>query len=508
MAVSTNEEIVEEAREILQEGDPLLERVNYVQQHHHGDTASIKGIILIAHTAYMDENNRLHGDISGEPAIGKTDAIERTLSTFPQDDIMILSEASQKSLYYFAKENDLAQKIIYIDDARDEHIPILKTFRNDGDSRPKHITVKDGECLELDVNGRPVIFASSVTPLRDLQGQATSRALMLTYEKPDPMTEREIKRKIRAKTRLGQLNKTKDTRKLQVLQQVVEILKTEGTPHVMIPFDAREPTDGTRRDTGQFQRLIASSAYIHQFQRPVLKVNGERYVLAIHEDLEAAAEFWIAFNVSQQFKIPPKALEILKVLPTVEPNPDPGAYGSKCVTSSKVHQVTKIPQSTCKAYLDNLYEAGLANRVQIKAPGSPWAYWIDPDTKKLLAKESKASDKVAGLAIFSYTDELAKYMAEFSPDCLENSICGFFDDLAHRSENIIMEFREGGELNIFSEDISSTYLAKWQAKSKNVLKDGDNLANGLLAHSSEIPTDGDIETTCESGQIPSIAVEG
>jgi hypothetical protein len=391
MAVSTTEEeIVKAARAILLKGDPLQERVEYVQQQHHGDTAAIKGIILIAHTAYMDDNDRLHGDISGEPAIGKTSAIERTLSTFPQNDVMILSEASPMSLYYYAKEHDLAQKIIYIDDARQDHIPLLKTFRNDGDSKPKHLTVKDGECLDLDVNARPVIFASSVTPLRDLQGQATSRALMLTYEKPNPLIEQEIRRKIRSRTRLSQLNKTEDTQKLRVLQQVVEILRTEGTSHVMIPFDAEEPTDGTRRDTGQFQKLIAASAYIHQFQRPVLKVDGERYVLATYEDLKVAAEFWMAFNVSQQFKIPPKALEILKVLPTVEPNPDPGAYSSKPMTSTRVHQVTKIPQSTCKAYLDNLYDAGHVNRAQIKAPGSPWAYWIDPDlAKKLLAKESK-----------------------------------------------------------------------------------------------------------------------
>jgi hypothetical protein len=109
--------------------------------------------------------------------------------------------------------------------------------------------------------------------------------------------------------------------------------------------------------------------------------------------------------------------------------------------------------------LDNLYEAGHVNRIQIKAPGSPWAYWIDTDiADKVLAKESITSNKVAGLARFSFTDDLAKYMAEFSPDCLENSICGFFDDLANRDADVTIELWEGGVLKCFSEDISAPYF--------------------------------------------------
>ena len=98
------------------------------------------------------------------------------------------SEASPKSLYYLAEQQPerLKDAVIYIDDARPEHIPVLKTFRNEGNVRPTNLTVSDGEFLELVVQYRPVVLASSVTPLRDLEGQATSRAFLASVPDATP----------------------------------------------------------------------------------------------------------------------------------------------------------------------------------------------------------------------------------------------------------------------------------------------------------------------------------
>jgi hypothetical protein len=151
----------------------------------------------------------------------------------------------------------------------------------------------------------------------------------------------------------------------------------------------------------------------------------------------------------------------------------------------------------------------LSTGVRIKAPGSPWAYWVDTDiAKKVLSKESKASDKVEGLGRFSYPNDLAKYMAEYSEKSLETSICGFFHDLANRNADVTIELREGEDLKRSSEDISSLYLANWLAKSRVESEHSDGLANDLLADSSEILVDSDIKSICELGQTPSIAIEG
>jgi hypothetical protein len=60
--------------------------------------------------------------------------VTAVLETFPEENVIVLSEASPKSLYYFAGTNPARMKdlTIYLDDDREKHIPVLKTFPNEG----------------------------------------------------------------------------------------------------------------------------------------------------------------------------------------------------------------------------------------------------------------------------------------------------------------------------------------------------------------------------------------
>jgi hypothetical protein len=67
-------------------------------------------------------------------------------------------------------------------------------------------------------------------------------------------------------------------------------------------------------------RLIKISAFINQFQRPILELtNGRKFVLAIYEDLITAATVWFDFAEGQKFKISAKALEVFHSAPTIRP---------------------------------------------------------------------------------------------------------------------------------------------------------------------------------------------
>lgn len=62
-------------------------------------------------------------------------------STYPPENLEILTEASPKSVYYLAKRYEdegrsFDDVILYINDARVEHIPVLKVFRDDGPGAP------------------------------------------------------------------------------------------------------------------------------------------------------------------------------------------------------------------------------------------------------------------------------------------------------------------------------------------------------------------------------------
>ena len=123
------------------------------------------------------------------------------LETFPEENVLVLSEASPKSLYYLAEKNPEALKdlVIYLDDEREEHIPVLKTFRNEGNVTPCNLTVGDDkESLLQKVPYRPVIIGSSVTPLRDLEQQAGSRAFLVSIPDATPEEEKEVRKAIRA----------------------------------------------------------------------------------------------------------------------------------------------------------------------------------------------------------------------------------------------------------------------------------------------------------------------
>jgi hypothetical protein len=106
---------------------------------------------------------------------------------------------------------------------------------------------------------------------------------------------------------------------------------------VLVPFDPEEPEDADRRGTGQFMN---------------------------------AATVWFDFAAGQEFKIAAKVIGVLKDLPANHPG-----ITAPTLANGK-------SQRTIERHLEILYEAGLACRQQITAPGMPWGYWCDEQTRQ------------------------------------------------------------------------------------------------------------------------------
>jgi len=153
---------------------------------------------------------------------------------------------------------------------------------------------------------------------------------------------------------------------------------------VLVPFDAIEPTGADRRGAGQFQRLIKISAFINQFQRPILRIkDGRKFVLAIYNDLVMAATVWFDFCEGQEFKLSSKSLEVLRSLPHDMPGK----------TATALARELRKGQRTIERYLEDLYESGIASRERITAPGMPWGYWCESELRqKVLSQISIAGD--------------------------------------------------------------------------------------------------------------------
>jgi len=418
-------EAIAAAREILMHKNPIQAHVDYATEVRkvHGGGKAARVITMSSYSTYLPTDDRLHVDIVGSPQNGKSKVVTGVLETFPEENVLILSEASPKSLYYLAEKNPEALKdlTIYLDDEREEHIPVLKTFRNEGNITPCNLTVGDDKgSLMLRVQHRPVIIGSSVNPLRDLEQQAGSRAFLVSIPDATPVEEKAVRKAIRATKRMEAILSKKNNEQRDILRAMAWILREEGVRDILIPFDAEEPDGTDRRGTGQFMKLIKISAFINQFQRPIMELkDGRKFVLAIYEDLENAATVWFDFSEGQQFKISPKAIDVLKNLPSAQ-------QGKTAPTLAKEMEKS---QRTIERYPEDLFEAGLVSRQQITAAGSPWGYWCDEQIRqKVLSKISDTEDSVKDSDIIPTKILCRKYMAEKSSDSLKDSIKEFFSN--------------------------------------------------------------------------------
>ena len=305
-------EAIAAAREILLQKSPIQAHVDYATKVKmvHGGGKAARVITMSGYSTYLPTDDRLHSDIVGSPQNGKSKVVTSVLETFPEENVLVLSEASPKSLYYFAETNPEALKdlIVYLDDEREEHIPVLKTFRNEGNVTPCNLTVGDDkESVLQQVQYRPVIIGSSVNPLRDLEQQAGSRAFLVSMPDATPEEERQVRKAIRAAKRTGAILSKKNNEQRDVLRAMSWILREEGVRDILVPFDPEEPEGADRRGTGQFMKLIKISAFINQFQRPILELkDGRKFVLAVYEDLRNAARVWFDFAEGSSSRYRPR----------------------------------------------------------------------------------------------------------------------------------------------------------------------------------------------------------
>jgi len=496
-------EAIAAARDILVHKDPIRAHLDYVSGKIYGGEKPARAIILAAYSAYLSADDRLHVDAVGSSQSGKSSTVTAVLNTFPEENVIVTSEASPKSLYYLAQENPerLKDTIVYIDDARPEHIPVLKTFRNEGNITPRNLTVSDGEVLELIVQYRPVVLASSVTPLRDMEQQATSRTFLISIRDATPEEEKKVREAIRQQARMGAILWHGVDKQIKVLRAMAATLRDEGVREVLVPFDAEEPTGADRRGTGQFQRLIKISAFINQYQRPILEFNdGRRFVLAIPEDLEIAAEIWFDFAEGQEFKVSARALEVLHSIPSYWPGK----------TAPMLSKDLGRGQRSIERYLEDLYESGIVSRERITAPGMPWGYWCEIEMRQKVLSQIPDAENIKSNNVKITTEKFCrKYVQEKLSDSLIDSYINFFSNSDIIKKEMYRGIKyQGNLLDGESPEKIYTYILSQKScrYSQKVATDGEIIATSAMTLFSKKPIDSDfnnVAITPKNVAIPS-----
>lgn len=486
------------AREILETGDPIKARCDYVSGTVEGNAGVAKAFTYSCSSAYMPAEDKFHTDAVGASQGGKSVTVGTVHMTYPPENLEILTEASPKSVYYLAKKYEEEGRsfddvILYINDARVEHIPVLKVFRDDGPGAPRNLTVVDGESLDLVVPGRPVVQSSSVLPLRDDEGQAVSRSFLATVADVDEAGEKKVRGKIRWGLQYGALRRPDADTEKAVLQQMSRILRDEGIRDIVIPFDSPEPSSADRRGTGQFVRLIKISAHENQFQRPILEMkDGRRFVLATYADLQNAADLWFEFEEAQAFKINHKVLKVFKSLPTTEP--DHYNFTDSSPSINRIAKDTEISPKSVERYLSDLYDAGLIYRKKAGAPGNPYVFWTtDQLRQKVMSQISTTRDGKGDLGQIETKNGCLKYLSKNCPDSLKNSSKAFFtnQDII-KKENVkgIYGILAEREWSVSGGDILSSigFLVNRVLNAPIEAADSEYLRQRVLSQMSEMPT--------------------
>jgi hypothetical protein len=285
--------IRENALILLRQGDIVNARREYIANTGYSIEYITDALTYVSYSTYLDPKCVIHANIVGGFQAGRPITSIKSLDLMPPEDVISLSQISTKYVYYISRDIDFTNKIIYVDNVCDKHVPIMRIFRNESEGNFSYATVIDGEALHMKITGRPAVIASSSKPLKDLESQISNRFLPIEVNRP----LKELRKKVHAKIRQNigkraiRASTWQDEEKL-IIQEASRILRDNGIKDVINPFDAEEPEGSGNRYPAQFSRLIVISAFIHQFKRPILQTGDKRFILAIKEDLENASDIW------------------------------------------------------------------------------------------------------------------------------------------------------------------------------------------------------------------------
>jgi len=293
--------------------------------------------------------------IMGESSSGKSYLMHKVLSYFPDECIIWLTRSTTHGLEYFCKDKDLTGHILAIEEApglNDAQQYVRPIFSERG---LKIVTAQalGGNIVSkiIEVKGCPAFVTTSCSPVID--EEMSTRVWIISTDESVEQTKRilEFEAKREKYPELADIGEEKEAIKnaLRELKPVKVLIPYADL--IDFPFNKIR----VRRDFPKLLTLIKTSAYLHQYQRPRIVLNGQDYVLATF------ADYNIAFSLAKKvfrptiLGLPEGVLRIYDVCKRL-------AQESMEITSRSVTERCDYSQSTVQHYLSQLVKARLLLR--------------------------------------------------------------------------------------------------------------------------------------------------
>jgi DNA-directed RNA polymerase subunit RPC12/RpoP len=231
-------------------------------------------------------------DVLGESAVGKTNLVRETLRIVPKEWWRKVGRMTRTAIDYLKDQNFY---LLWIQEARGagEAEPSLRLQSADDGGLTIWTTERDKETGRFATNehhvpGRGVI---TTTTSVSFSPEDATRTWMVSAEPGEAQTKRIIKYKLARAQEPPELLEAlgKQQKDLAPIVQQALLMLDWDSP-VIIPY--ADDLSGlfspklvrVRRDVDKFLGLIKIIARVHQFQRPIVEVNGKRFIVAVAQD--------------------------------------------------------------------------------------------------------------------------------------------------------------------------------------------------------------------------------
>jgi len=333
--------------------------------------------------------------VSDKPGAGKSHLILNVAKLIPEEMRFELGSLSPRALVHLTKaELKLWGKVLIFleeDEAKGAY-GVLKPLMSGDRKRVEHMVAdkdKRGRLItkRIVIEGWPTVIAATTS--KETEPEIANRTWVLS---PDE-SEEQTKRIFRHQAEMKRYPWLKDLfeEEAELIRVAVAWLSDPGAyDGVMIPFDhlIEFPTNNSsfRRDRHKFERVIEASAFLHQYQRPILILYNEetqdvrKYIIATFADL------YIAWRLTAPSLKPTLAglhPTALKVFEAVRRLVERGVE----VTSKTVADEAGLSEPTARKYLNILYSRGFLSRDE---SSKPYKYHLREELENTLVSDPNA----------------------------------------------------------------------------------------------------------------------
>lgn len=301
------EDIMAEARNILDEGEAVQYIMDTYKSLHVGDETAGMLIFCTQFTPHIKNSKGLHPKITGESGKGKTAVVDTVTHQMPEE-WYIKTSLSSKAPFYNKKIR--RGIVIYCDDYRgNEDIDtIMKCSTSQFHNPYKHLTVdrgRDGlKGRTVEVPEEIVWAISSVDSDQDIQ--VLNRVVPLDVD-DSPATDRGVVNKLLIEAEEG-VEELPESHEVLVCRAILRILKSKRY-YVSIPFARRIyfRDASNRRNPSMFLDIVRALAFWSQYKRDV---DEKGRLVATEEDFYEAKRLYFGDKRGNSFKTKLTAKEL------------------------------------------------------------------------------------------------------------------------------------------------------------------------------------------------------